>query len=122
MNTQEFFDASVAHLRKQGCVAMFQEDFASSCAYRTEDGLMCAVGGVIPEPLLKKIADSPSNKYTGVTTLMNRFPEVNDLFKDVAPGVLSTMQTIHDSFEPTQWEEAFLNTAQAYNLTLKEKA
>lgn len=48
MNRQEVFDTMLAHLRKQGRVAVID---GVGCAYRTPEGLKCAVGALIPDNL-----------------------------------------------------------------------
>jgi len=46
MTNQELFDRVVSHLRIQGTPAT---DEHGACMYRTEDGLRCAIGCLIPD-------------------------------------------------------------------------
>jgi hypothetical protein len=48
MNAQEIFDKVVTHLRTQGKQAKNTSD---DCVYRRPNGLMCAVGCLIPDEL-----------------------------------------------------------------------
>jgi hypothetical protein len=45
LDKQKTFDTVLAHLRRQGRPALNKE----GCRYRTSDGLMCAVGCLIPD-------------------------------------------------------------------------
>jgi hypothetical protein len=50
MTKQEIFDHVLTHLRKQGKPAINETDSGEDiCAYRTDDGLKCAVGCLIPD-------------------------------------------------------------------------
>lgn len=50
MNKQETFDYVVMHLYRQGKPALSSN---GHCDYRTDDGLMCAVGCLIPDSVYK---------------------------------------------------------------------
>ena len=43
---QEIFDRVVEHLAQQKKRSMYDKD---TCAYRSEDGLKCAIGALIPD-------------------------------------------------------------------------
>ena len=49
--TQKLFDAMLAHLRAQGKPAVARLDMIDKCLYRTDDGLKCALGALIPDEL-----------------------------------------------------------------------
>lgn len=68
MNTmQQEFDAVVQHLYKQGRPAMGE---GGDCLYRSEDGLMCAVGCRIPDSTYDETME-----YTPVNSLVQIFPD-----------------------------------------------
>lgn len=46
LNRQTVFDTMLTHLRAQGQAALTSTGF---CAYRSDDGLKCAVGAIIPD-------------------------------------------------------------------------
>lgn len=140
MDNQEFFTKSVAHLRKQNARARIARPVDSTspspqvCTYRTvKDGvtLMCAVGGVIPEHILDKIAAyvdphmpndiSPALTYS-VGLLIHTFADVHQLFLNVSSSLLKEMQIIHDINRLESWETSFRDIAEQYNLILEPKA
>jgi len=50
---QKLFDAMLGHMRQQGKPAVARLDHIDKCLYRTEDGLKCALGALIPDELYK---------------------------------------------------------------------
>lgn len=116
-NDQEFFDAAVAHLRRQQAQSMQ----VGSCLYykRTRTGyLACAIGGVLPIELLLKIADTPLNSDTSVKSLIRENTEVKELFANVTPQFAIVVQDLHDSYEPPQWEVGFKRLAREWDVSV----
>lgn len=109
MTKQETFDTVVAHLRKQGRRATDRSEWAF-CMYRTEDGMKCAVGCLIPD-----------EKYSCTLEGMGLSPEgvVGKLM--VALGhdlsLLRDLQHIHDDIGVEYWEARFKFAAHTHGLT-----
>lgn len=85
MNAQEIFDIVVTHLYAQGKQA---EDGENGCQYRTDAGLKCAVGCLIPDDQYH-----PDMEGTPVDILGSRLPAY------LRPHVqlLDVLQLVHDS-------------------------
>jgi len=103
MTNQEAFDKMVAHLRKQGKPA--HENGA--CRYRTESGLMCAVGCLIADAEYKRGMEGMC-----VDALLPAY----GVLQDLDPPLLAEMQDTHDAYDPTNWEARFADTAARYGL------
>lgn len=105
---QEIFDTVVTFLVKQGKRAV-----ELGCMYRTEDGLKCAVGCLIPDELYKDEMEKP-----GVVSLLNSFPELDFLKPHV--DLLVSLQSAHDNGDNWASIEAFKrrfsNTANSFQL------
>lgn len=125
MNNQEFFNKSVAHLRKQGCKSISTRATTSTggvlCTYKTttEAGavLMCAVGGVMtPEVLADLETSSSSDMYQAIGSIMEKYESARLLFSGVDPMLLRRMQAVHDVHPVSSWEGLFQIAAESYNL------
>ncbi len=103
MTNQEAFDKMVAHLRKQGKPA--KQD--GSCRYRTDDGLMCAVGCLLTDAEYKR-----SMEGKGVERMQRTY----GVLQDLDPSFLAEMQDTHDGWETTVWEARFADTAAHHGL------
>lgn len=106
---QEIYDEVVTFLVKQGKRASGQ----GSCMYRTENGLKCAIGCLIPDELYKYDMEGP-----GIVTLLNSFPELDFLSPHVS--LLVSLQSAHDNGDNWASIEAFkrrfTNTAYSFLL------
>lgn len=92
---QDIFDQSSNHLLKQNKKA--REEYSTTCRYRTNDGLMCAVGCLISDDEY-----DPSIEGRGVHDLISTY-EI-DVHGSVS-SLLSRLQEIHDCYLPEEWEE-----------------
>lgn len=117
MNNQEFFDKSVAHLRKQGRTARaFRDgDTTVSCMYRTPEGLGCAVGGTMPDDLVAKVLASNGNTWR-FGLLASDVPEVGTFYRGVDHSLIGRMQQVHDNYEQPEWELRFRRVAGQHDL------
>lgn len=85
MNNQEAFDKVVVHLKNQKWQRAFENDY---CAYRTECGLMCAVGVLIPDDQYH-----PYFEKEDVVGIQYRIPAI----KNLDTGMLIDLQDFHDN-------------------------
>jgi hypothetical protein len=120
MNKQEVFNTVARHLFIQGkWAAEFnqegydqackesafygfgipQESDYMTCRYRTDDGLKCAIGSLIPDEVYNPAMDNVG----GVYGLAQEFPQVMEQLFDITDdndinlGFLGALQSVHDS-------------------------
>ena len=110
---QEVFDKVATHLLKQGSRSRSKSEGQVGCAYRGDDGKMCAVGCLIAGEHYK-----PS--LEGRTALDEL---VQAALKDSGINVtqdmqlmLEDLQSCHDSTPPTMWPRALRRIAGHYKL------
>jgi hypothetical protein len=118
MDNQEFYDKSVAHLRRQGAKALMNGEGAQggTCAYRTKDGLACAVGGVMPDDLAAKVVAAGHNTMA-IGPLMRSNQDVAKFFRGVERSLIADMQLVHDWCAVPYWEQEFIQIAGNFRLT-----
>ena len=107
MNNQEFFTATVAHLRKQGMKAMEN----NTCLYRGSDGMQCAVGCHIPAEMYR-----PEMEGRCCDVLFSEFGKVAQVFDGVNGNLIGAMQEVHDEYPVGRWEEQFDVVAHSFGL------
>lgn len=109
---QEIFDQVAAHLLRQNERSRTEKN---GCAYRGDNGLMCAVGCLMTDEQYKLIYRSFESKVASA------LPGV-----DGSTGaLLDELQGVHDSSEPLFWCQDLSKIARRYELNtdvLKEKA
>ena len=116
MDTQQAFDISVKHLRKQGCRSRVKGG-SITCRYRIpENNLKCAVGALIPDELYQE-----SFEGKGIVRVMETFAEINKLFENVNFLLLEDLQNIHDNYAVTYWERKWEELSIVYGLTMPSK-
>ena len=97
MNNQEFYDKTMAHLRKQKVPSMSMAG-DGACAYRgaVVDGVptMCAVGAHLPDSMFA--GGIPDWNTESVAELCRTKPEVAQIFEGVDASLMRTMQNLHD--------------------------
>ena len=119
MNQQEFFDKTVAEMRRreykkaEGCPA---GEKRIRCLYRNEQGLGCAIGMHIPEELYRPEMDA---EPMGPGSLLASYPELGPVFEGLSARFLVSAQgMLHDWPDgPESMEKAFAEFAQHYGLT-----
>lgn len=123
--TQEIFDTVARHLLTQKarseCLIDFDGEMAKGCAYRTPDGLMCAVGCLIPDDLYDPIIENVAVQgVMAVAKMKDTAPSYVKLFNilvelgmatDDKMKLLSNLQRTHDQCPPDQWRQALRNIA-----------
>lgn len=119
-NNQRTFDLVVAHLRKQGKKAFGKVPslinpgcFLEGYRYRTEDGLKCAAGCLIPD-------SKYSPDFENVLCFGHSMSQpIEQILKEEGhdPVFVCQLQSIHDGSEPPQWEYKFFGLATEYGLS-----
>lgn len=127
MTKQEIFDKVAKHLLRQRKQAM---DKNGNCQYRTDKGLRCAIGCLIP----KRLYDS-SIEYAGAWVFVDKrgfiAPDVEaprsvllDIGKSIGlrlshESLLKALQILHDTTEPEDWRVGLCSVAQDHKLNQK---
>ncbi len=113
MNLQQAYNDIKIHLLTQ----MEKSMGDVSCMYRSESGLSCAVGCLIPDSKIKRLMEGRS-----ASNLVGRFQELHEfiLFDDVSINesinFISSMQKIHDNYNVHVWEHQLSLVAKEYGL------
>jgi hypothetical protein len=116
LTRQEVFDKVVTHLRKQGRKAeldLSYEDGAMSCAYRGEEGTMCAAGCLIDDERYDRDlegSDVTSAKVTGALLSSGLSPHDITFVRE--------LQKVHDGLSTEAWERSWAALAADNNLTM----
>lgn len=122
LNTdQEIFDTVARHLLNQGKrSAVVDSDIGGNgCRYRTDDGLMCAVGCLINDEayapdLEGKPSWSPEVRFalreSGINLGFNR---------DKTSDLLGDLQQLHDDTPPDDWRDSLILVAEDYDFEWK---
>lgn len=107
MNAQEIFDKAATHLIKQNRRAI-----GNGCMYRADNGLMCAVGALIPEELY-----NPKMESDSVEGIMHEFPEIETFLGKENLDLLSSLQTLHDDYAIEEWPQQLRQMAREFELS-----
>jgi hypothetical protein len=116
MNTmQQEFDAVVAHLYTQGKPALYQE----GCAYRGDNGTMCAVGCRIPDSMYSsKMEGESATSLLPVFDLPAEIHEYSAMFQDLQYAHDSHSNRAEDGyFDKTRLSDHLRNIAEKHKLT-----
>ncbi len=107
---QQFFDKTARHLMKQYERAVNEN---GACRYRTDDGLMCAIGCHIPASKYSPDLENCSSTHPQVAKALgvNRY--------SVLANCLEELQTIHDTKVPGDWYESLSVFANNHNLSIR---
>lgn len=121
---QEVFDRVATHMLLQKKKSVSEEmirdkwghqKLASSCMYRGDDGLKCAVGCLIKDELYNECIE-----HQGVddADVIDALTESGIVCSDYMLKLLVTLQGIHDDSDPKHWENALGEVAEGWGLTL----
>lgn len=83
------------------------------CRYRTECGLACFVGALIPDEIY-----STSMEEKSAWTLFQEHLSIVDLFDGVDQRLIEDLQEVHDDRCTEGWEAELIDLASVYNLTV----
>lgn len=117
MNKQEIFDQVARHLLTQKELSLNQD---SNCMYRGDNGMMCAVGCLIPDELYTEDIENKVASSDVVVDLLRsagviEYEEGDDRHIDEIK-FLSKLQTVHDSSAPYNWLSCLWSLARKHNL------
>lgn len=103
-NSQQMFDKVAKHLLTQNA--------KSRCLYRSQEGMMCAIGCLIPDDLY-----SPNMEGIWVERLVAYFPELEKFIPDLA--LADRLQSIHDVCASSRWRGELRRAAKDFHLSDK---
>ena len=107
MDMQTAYNTAKAHLLAQGKKAV---DDDGCCAYRTRDGLKCAIGCLIPDAEYL-----PAMENKTIKSFPNFGLEVSSL-AGLPSQFLDELQMVHDNGVVAHWPERLTRLALRYNL------
>lgn len=108
---QGVLDFVCKHLLTQGKPSKSKQ--AGGCAYRGDDGLMCAVGCLISD-------DEYEPDMEGVTINAAQVLTVFSWAEPSTISLLESLQGVHDNWEPACWREELEALAKSYGLRFPE--
>lgn len=119
MTKQEVFDKVARHLLTQRAKAVSTlYTFSPKCAYRSPDGLSCAIGCLIPDSLYTSTLEgTPVGGGSGILllTVLRQANVSVDNYADVS--FLSDLQGVHDLCPVEAWKDQLLQVAVRYELS-----
>lgn len=119
MNIQEIYDKVARHLLAQGMKSQAAiadpetKEVKINCAYRGDNGLMCAVGCLISENVYSKSIEGYSCRNDMV---MNALIESGISVDFEIKNLLLNLQQVHDDINPSGWKDYLNDIAIQYCL------
>jgi len=117
MNKQQIFDKVKTHLLTQMKRSSIIKYDNSICLYRGPDGLMCAAGCVIPDSIYDRRMEG---KTIGVIISGTAFNMPAWMNQNQNKHLLTSLQDLHDSVDPSDWGSALKRVAETYELEYEE--
>lgn len=118
MFLEDIFEKSASHLLKQG-KASHSKNLDDTCAYRGDDGAMCAVGCLIDDSAYDIALEGMSLDMKEIEMALNSsgidFDDDNFTF-----ALLQDLQYIHDETDPTLWLHELYRLAERYEFKMVE--
>jgi len=106
MTNQKVFNKVAKHLLTQMKRAVDEDN---NCRFRTTEGLMCAVGCLIPPESYRKAFDSTM----GLFSVIDAVP----ILRKMSTNLLSDLQDIHDDNYPSEWRSKLNKLAKSNKLS-----
>jgi len=110
MTLQEIYDKVAKHLLAQNERSM--SDKAQGCAYRGENGAMCAIGCLIKDEYYSEAMEGGNIRSVLVQSALFYSGINHHAFK-----MLSELQRIHDLGDIHEWRDDIIALADVYSLT-----
>lgn len=110
MDRQEIFDTVAKHLLTQNARSTFQQNGATHCAYRGDNGRKCAAGCLIQDIHYNPELEGKSVIAFEVSEALGKSIGDSDLW------FLKDLQHIHDGFAAEKWREELRHFAKSHNV------
>lgn len=118
MNTQEVFTKVATHLLTQKVKAKSGQ----TCAYRSGDGLKCAVGCLIEDD--EYMPEMEGHIVEGLFTLAKTSDnsKLKSFYERLGQHqrILTDLQDVHDAWNTEDWRRGLHEVANTYGLTMPE--
>ncbi len=116
MTRQEIYNKVKAHLLTQNQQSMRTFEYGDGCAYRSENGLSCAIGCLIPDDLYNAGIEG-----SDVHGLLDNYDGEFDFLRptdhvESSCCFLEYLQNIHDKYPVEEWEQRLTKFAKTYKL------
>lgn len=108
---QAVFSFVAKHLLKQNCKSTGHW----SCLYHSPDGLKCAVGALISDKDYDHRMERNDIAYL-LKDRLKTFPQLRPLLRFLP--MLSSLQRVHDTTDPSHWKTNLENVAKDYGLKM----
>lgn len=118
MDLQEIFDRVAKHLLTQNAKSINTDNGRPECRYRSNDGLKCAVGCLIPDEFYTSSMEGVGIRNLKVSGPLRRAGVV-DTQEDL--NFLFSLQRIHDDSPPEEWSYRLAILARQHDLTFNAK-
>lgn len=112
MTPQEIYDTVSKHLLKQNTQSRISDNTEGMCAYKSDDGLKCAAGCLIPDELY-----DPRIETHGIEYVFAHWPEVAAHIGPENLKLVERLQEMHDNLDPEDWPVELNYVATVYGLT-----
>ena len=117
MTEQEILDKVATHLLTQGKPAKLHPELNSeACAYRSPDGLKCALGCLIPDDVY-----DPEMETQPVHSLFSEGNSFYAIFERLGllehKSILISLQGVHDRHIAKNWPDGLRKVAREYGLS-----
>ena len=122
MNKQEIFDKVYKHLLTQGRRSRLYDVEGGLCAYRSFDGLKCAVGCLIEDANYSASMEESSVHAWAVKEVLIKqgVLPTNPTEAESITTLLSKLQQIHDVRNPSNWKHFLVALAEEQKLSVPE--
>jgi len=117
MTRQEIFDFVSEHLLEQGVEAVRKHSSGrDECVFRTEKGLKCAIGCLIPESEYR-----PGFEGRNFLEVARALPKHSALRRASVdhPTLLGGLMFVHDECVPSEWKVRLASLAAEHDLEFK---
>lgn len=113
---QAVFETATVHLMMQGkkSQAFMGKVDDLTCAYRSPEGLKCAIGALFPDEEYRPFFEGDTVK--GLVERADGPPTLKRLAEATGRPFLSCLQEVHDDHAVTEWPKALRWVASLYGL------
>lgn len=120
MTIQEIFDKVATHLLTQMKISTgrISHDLPVACKYRGDNGLMCAVGCLIPDELYDPVIEGLNSfaLFGSVPKLKHAILSDDAHSAILQLNLIRDLQEIHDLREVPTWKDALVRLAKVHGL------
>jgi hypothetical protein len=98
---QDAYERIRSWIARDGATKAYDET-VGQCLYQAGDGNRCAIGGILPEDLLRLVDQDES----GISGVLQDYPGINEWFVNCDGQLLSDFQKAHDEADnhPERWQ------------------